>query len=372
MTKTKDMKTIRLAAALMTAALTQTPAWAGDKDGLTVAPVATDADAANGGIIYALPSTVVQIELTAQVVVSSVGPFFQYSTRFLNRTDVVTENSTSWRLIGADVSTTGHADPARRFKVTASQGVELPSMTLAADGTLLGVNTAPATASAPKAAQTLPGTPYATFAEVPLSQSVLSRTSKAAMAEECAQTIYSLRDARNRIICGARDAVLPDANSMTTALTEIDRMERLHTELFVGRRDTLIVTKVVEVTPDYDGASNMVPIRFSESNGFVDALDLSGKPVYVDLEFNDQWRVNAYAPDSKMRKEAPTTGLFYMLPGSVTVKVSDRNIVLCQKKVSCTQNGQLANLPAGQLANHQITLDAATGAISSLRLIDKK
>lgn len=366
------MRTIGLTASIMAAALALTPAQAGDKGGLTVAPVATDADAANGGVIYALPRTVVRIELTARVVVASVGPFFQYSTRFLNRTDVVTENATSWKLTGAKVSTTGQADPARRFKVTAAQGSELPSLTLAADGTLLGINTSPSSDATPEATPATPNTAYATFAEVPLSQSILSRTSKAAMAEECAQTIYSLRDSRTKIICGAREAVLPDAGSMKTALAEIDRLERLHTELFVGRRDTLIVTKVVEVTPDYDGTNNMVPVRFSESSGFVDAMDLSGKPVYVDLEFDDRGRVNAYAPDSKMRKEAPMTGLFYTLPGSVIVKVSDRNIVLCQKKVSCTQNGQLANLPAEQLTNHQITLDAATGALSSLRLIDKK
>lgn len=364
------MKGLRKIAALVMAAMMALPALAGDNQTIKVTPVAQDADAANGGVIYALPKTVVQIKLTAQVVVSSVGPYYQYSTRFLNLTDVVTENSTKWKLTSADIIPVGRVDFSRRYKISASANSALPSIALTPDGVISAINTngaAPVVATESEA----PEIKYATFAEVPLSQSVLARTSKAAMAEECAQTIYSLRAARVGIITGQVDNRLADAGSMSQALANIDKLERQHVELFAGRRDTITVTKIIEVTPDYNGANNIVPARFSESSGFVDAMDLSGKPIYVDLEFDDSAKVNEYAATSKQRQSDPLTGLFYMIPGNVSIKVMDRNILLTQKTIRCTQNGQVANLPANQILTNALTFDPATGALTSVAPVAK-
>lgn len=359
------MKGSRKITALLMVATMALPALAGDNQTIKVTPVAQDADAANGGVIYALPKTVVQIKLTAQVVVSSVGPYYQYSTRFLNLTDVVTENSTKWELTSADITTVGHVDFSRRYKISASANSALPAISLTPDGIISAINTYVSAHAAPDETKT-PEIKYATFAEVPLSQSVLARTSKAAMAEECAQTIYSLRAARVGIITGQAENRLADAGSMSQALANIDKLERQHVELFAGRRDTITVTKIIEVVPDYNGANNIVPARFSESSGFVDALDLSGKPIYVDLEFDDSAKVNEYAATSKQRQSEPLTGLFYMIPGNVSIKVTDRNIPLAQKTVRCTQNGQVANLPASQVLTNAITFDPATGALISI------
>lgn len=366
------MKKRRLLPALLCAAMLSQPLAAGDKSPLRIVPVAQDADAANGGIVYALPQTVLRIRLTARVVVASAGPFFQYSTRFLNLTDVVTESSVRWTLVGAEIETAGRADFSRRYKVTAQEGGTLPKMSLTADGVLTAVN---AEAKPPRSAPddgAAPAVAYATFAEVPLSQSVLSRTAKAAMAEECAQTVYALRAARVSIVSGAADARMADAGSMALALAEIDKLERQHVEMFAGRRDTITVTRVVEVVPDYNGASNVVPLRFSETSGFADAMDLSGKPIYVDMEFDNSARVSEYEPGSKQRQGAPLNGLFHILPGNVSVRVLDRNILLAQKSVRCTQNGQVACLPASQVGASQIVLDAATGAIVSIAPADTK
>lgn len=367
-----NMKKTRLVPALLCAAMLSQPLAAGDKGALRVTPVAQDADAANGGIVYALPQTVLRIRLTAQVVVSSVGPFFQYSTRFLNLTDVVTENSTRWTLVGAEIETAGRADFSRRYKVSAQEGGTLPKMSLTADGVLVAVNADAESADRAPEDCGVPSVAYATFAEVPLSQSVLSRTAKAAMAEECAQTVYALRDARVGIVSGSADARMADAGSMAMALAEIDRLERQHVEMFAGRRDTLTVSRVVEVVPDYNGASNVVPLRFSATSGFADAMDLNGKPIYVDMEFDNSARVNEYAPGSKQRNNAPLNGLFHILPGNVNVRVMDRNILLVQKSVRCTQNGQVACLPASQMGGSRIVLDAATGAIVSIAPIETK
>ena len=333
---------------------------------VSVSPVTQDADALNGGIVYALPQTVLRIKLTAQVIVESVGPYYQYSTRYLNLTDVVTQNQSHWSLVSAQVETVGCADYSKRFKVSAMDAAQLPSLALAADGVLLAVNGAPALPESP-VSEAQPVISYANFADVPLSQSALSRTSKAAQAEDVAQTIYALRSARISLISGDKEvASLPDAGSYQLALSRIDNLERQYVELFAGRRDTITVVKYVDVTPDYNGANSVIPVRFSQTAGFVDALDLTGKPVYVDFEFSDASKLNALPEGSKQRAASPLTGLRYCVPGLLSVKVLDRNILLCQTQVRCSQNGQVAALPAAMITSHAISLDPATGALISV------
>lgn len=347
-------------------ALAVCPAMAKDGPSVSVTPVAQDADALNGGIVYALPQTVLRIKLTAQVIVESVGPYYQYSTRYLNLTDVVTQNQAKWSLVSADIETVGVADYSKRFKVSAADAAQLPSLALAEDGVLLAVNGAAALPEAP-VSDAQPVISFANFADVPLSQSALSRTSKAAQAEDVAQTIYALRSARISLISGDKEAAsLPDAGSYKLALSQIDNLERRYVELFAGRRDTITVVKYVDVTPDYNGANSVIPVRFSQTAGFVDALDLTGKPVYVDMEFSDASKLNAFPDGSKQRVSAPLTGLRYCVPGLLSVKVLDRNILLCQSQVRCSQNGQIAALHAAMLQTHTIVLDSATGALVSV------
>lgn len=370
MNKTSVLRAKALTLALLM--LGATCSQAKDNGGsVSVTPVAQDADAANGGMVYALPKTVLRVTLTARAIVETAGPYYQYSTRLLNLTNVVTENATHWTLLSADVQTVGQADPTKRFKVVASEGASLPSLALSADGVLQVVNGDAQADAQPAPAVAQKSVAYADFSGVPLSQSTISRTSKAAMAEDVAQSIYALRDARLSLISGDKEASLPDVGSFREALKRIDDMERQMVELFAGRRDTVIVTKVVDIVPDYDGESSVIPVRFSGSDGFVDALDLTGKPVYVDLEFSDANKLNSAPEGSKARKASPLSGLRYCVPGCLSVRVLDRNILLCQKSVLCSQGGQVAELPAKMMQTHVIALDPATGAVRSTSLMAK-
>ena len=337
-----------------------------EKETITVTEVSSDADAANGGIIYALPQTVVRITVKAQVVVETAGPYFRYSNKFLNLSNVITEDDVSWRLLGASISTYGKADHTRRYKVSASQPASLPSLSLTESGVLAAVNASVECKPRSAPMSFAPNLSHHSFDAVRLSSSVLTRTSTAAMAEAAANAIYALRERRLALLGGEDATVLHDAGSYNRVFDEIERLEREHVELFAGRRDTFIVEKVYDVLPDYDGDDSVVLLRFSEKSGFLDPLDLNGKPVYVDFEFNDHQHVNSYAEGSKQRKSAPLDGLRYIIPGNLTLRVLDRNNLLCEQDLLCTQNGQVATLPAAMLATKSIVLDTTNGAIKSI------
>lgn len=356
----------RLSTNLLALALAVT-ASAADNNAVTVAPVGADADALNGGIVYALPATVVRVTITARVIVETVGPYYKYSARYLNVNDPVQADGQRWQIMGARVATVGQADQQRRFKVSAASHDAMPAVALRSDGRLAGINLRKA-AQEQETADVNPTLPTFNMESVPLSQDILSRTSSAAMAEGVAQAIYDMRAQRRALIAGDHEAQLPGAGALATALRELARLERLHMELFIGHRDTLTVVRHFDIVPDYNGAGNLVPVRFSDTHGFLDALDLTGKPVYVDMEFDDKQRLNTMPAAAR---KTPLSGLKYIQPGNLTVKVTDRNIPLCQTRVLCTQNGQIADLPAALLTTHRVTIDPATGAISDLRPIDK-
>lgn len=368
----KNRITLVAALATMVMYLQPQPSQAGSDVTLRVRPAAQEADAANAGLVYTLPSTVLRIKLQAYAVVSSVGPFFQYSSRLLNAQDVVTENKVEWTLVGAQVQTVGAPDYTKMFVVSATNPADLPSLAFSPDGVLHSVNADPQSPDpqtvapyAPiKNSVSLP--PFASFADAQLPQTVLTRTSKAAMAEECAKAIFALRDNRLDLLSGAQEAQMPDAGAMEQTMAHIARLEQKQMELFVGHRDTVWVDWFVDIVPDYNGAANLVPVRFSQSAGFVDAMDLTGKPIYVDFEFDDRTHVNAIPETSKERAKAPLSGLRYMIPGLLTVRVLDRNVLLTQQTVECTQNGQIATLPASMLQTHKLTFSPATGRLLSV------
>lgn len=366
MTHTHIYKHTLLTAVLLLASA----AYAGDKGTLTITPASADADALNGGIVFALPQTVVRIKLTATAIIETVGPFYKYSARYLNINNPVQANGVRWHLTAAEVTTVGRSDELKRYKISALTSAEMPSVVLRPDGRLAGINIRRA-APEPEALDSKPDLSPANLEDAQLTQDVLSRTSSAAMAEGAAQAIYELRAQRRALIAGDKEAQMPDAGAMRLALDELNRQEAQHVELFAGRRDTLTVVKYVDIVPDYNGVGNLVPVRFSETHGFLDAMDLTGKPVYVDMEFDDKQKVAALPATSKERK-APLTGLKYIRPGNLTVKVLDRNIPLCTAHVLCTQNGQLADLPIDYLQTHRIVIDPASGAISELRPLDNK
>ncbi len=337
-----------------------------DKTTVSIVEVNKDADAANGGLIYSLPQTVVRIKLTARVVVQTAGPFYKYSTRYLNMTDVVTANSMKWQMVSAEVSSKGIADPAKRYKISSEQASQLPFVCTDTDGKILAFNKQIKNHRKHRKERYEATPTYFDMSKISLPGQVLQRTSTASMAEECANVIYSLREARIDLISGDKETRLPDAGAYKTALDRLDKEEADLVSLFAGRRDTLYISRIVEIVPDYAGSDSNVPVRFSETTGFVDAMDLSGKPIYVDMTFDDTNKVSVYAEGSKQRKSAPIGGLQYYIPSNLTIKVLDRNHLLTEARIRCTQNAQIATLPTEYAAEKEVIFDPTTGAIVSV------
>ncbi|MBP5366034.1 MAG: DUF4831 family protein [Bacteroidales bacterium] len=357
----------KLSCIAILALLSFLPATAKDKADIKVIPAAEDFDAINNGIIYSLPQTIIRVRIEAELTIQKAGPFYKYSNRYLNLNNVIIEDSKKWSIKSASIETYGKADMKKRFKVVATNST-LPAIVLSTDNTIVGVN------ARERVKRECDETVFdkdeeLTFDDVRLDKSILTKTSSAAMAEETAVMIYKLREKRMMLLGGDEATILHDEGSYKQVLAQIEKQENDLVSLFAGREKKIKVVKYFDITPESASSNGNVLLRFSEKDGFLDVMDLSGKPVYVDIAFNEPPRINEYGAQSKQRKAAPLYGLRYIIPGSINVKIIDRNILLTEKNILCTQNGQVATLPADMLADKDVSIlfDNATGAIKQIK-----
>lgn len=315
------------------------------------------------GLWYNLPKTVIRVEMVAEKVVVKPGPFYRYSQRLLNITDVKTEPLEEWRIAGASVSAYGMPDPKRQYRISVEGSPSLAAVSLTSDGILAGINingyhSREITESKPEEVITLESV---NFQNVPFTEEQLIKSSTAAMAEEVAKEIYRLRQLRNQLLQGELEALPADEGSYRQTLAEIDRQEKAFMELFTGKEVIQTVKRCYDFVPEEGQNLNTVLLRFSHQNGFLDAMDMSGTPVYIEVNVDTRQFKNFVAEETS--KSLNTSGLVYCKPVVAEVKIIDRTLLLTQQEVQLAQFGKLLRLPSGMLdqKNVGVVLDVATG-----------
>lgn len=338
-----------------------------DKETVTIIPVAQSADAINDGIIYSLPKTMLRVKVEAELTIKKTGPYYRYSNKYLNLSNVVTEDSKTWKLGHVEIESYGVADKERTYKMS---GNELPALRINENGVIVGINVSKICNHKCKGEKTEPQdvSEDLSFDGVKLDRTVLTKTSTAAMAEEAALAIYRLREKRLSLLGGEDATILHDEGSYEKVLSEIDKLENEYLSLFTGKVKTIKVVKYFDVEPGARSLTSSVLFRFSETDGFMDAMDITGKPVYIDIDYSDASRLNAYQADSKQRKQNPVVGFRYIIPGTINVKVIDRSTLLVEKNILCTQNGQEASLPLNMISDgYSIRLNTVNGSLESVQ-----
>lgn len=333
----------------------------------SVAPVGSKIPTEHG-LWYYLPETVVRVEIIAEKRVEKAGPFFRFAQRFLNITDVITENREGWHIVGARVTTVGQPDKNRMYRISTTGTPSLAAVSLNAQGVLQGINLdyvakESSHADSPKSVITLADV---NFNDAPLTEEQLIRSSTTAMAEEVAKEIYRLREMRTNILKGDVDLLPPDKGSYEIVLEEIARQEAAYLALFKGRIETQRVSAYYDFVPDAVNPLNTVLLRFSSQSGFLDKMDVSGTPVYIEVEVDEKQIRDFVAAENG--KTANTRGLVYRMPVPAEVRVIDRTLLLVSEHVLLGQFGQTLRLPADLLDNQgvKVELDQATGALKKI------
>ena len=320
------------------------------------------------GLWYYLPKTVIKVEIIAEKEVAKAGPFYRFSQKFLNISDVITEDREGWRIVGANISTSGMADDKKLFKVSIEGKPSMAALSLATDGTLKSVNYSQHdgcgnTITREQLPVKIISLDNINFNNVPYSEEQLIKSSTIAMAEEVAKEIYRLRQIKSRMIKGEGDT-----GSFEQILMEINKLEQSYMSLFTGKIEKQIISRVYEFIPDDVTNSNTVLLRFSQQKGFLENKDVSGAPVYIEIDV-DTKNVKNYLLDENKKSENKT-GLAVCNPVSAKVRIIDRTLLLTESKVFLGQFGQVYRLPKDLLNNSDvgILLDESTGAVKEIKI----
>lgn len=284
------------------------------------------------GLVYSLPHTVLTVEVEATKVTAKRGPYYQYAEKYLGTPATITEDAEYWELDKVRLHAEGRPDKNEEYLVQFKSG-SAPYMMLNKEGLLLSVNTDPqpeedlfVPAKGGKIVSSLADNEYYSV----FSEELVMSGSISNMAGVAAKQLFHIRESRTSIITGEADQMPADGESMKLVMKQLDDQEQALVALFMGTVTKEKVVRQFEVMPT-GAMQNEVLFRFSTFLGIVEADNLAGEPVYMNLEVTEQGKLPVDAKGRELKM--PKNGLAYRIPGKalVSIRIQDRSLY----KASC-------------------------------------
>ncbi len=310
-----------------------------------------------GTISYALPQTVISLEVEAVKEDFHAGPYARYAKKYLG-IDVRQEDESSCTISSVRMQPYSEADQSRRYSYTPGKTqttfLALTSQGLVsfggartsetqwrfsneskADFSERGVNSNLTSESATLYKNVKGDNGYSTVA---VQQQMVVEKPLETRAKEAAETIFSLREKKMDIVTGDTDATY-SGEAMAAAIDEINRLEKEYMSLFVGYSDLQTQQMNYDVVPSATaGSQRYVAFSVSDTEGLVAADNVSGKPYLLELVPE---KISAAAGG----KEAAAKVAYYRIPAVCTVRLTDGVNVLLQSRMPVYQLGIDSTIP---------------------------
>ncbi len=331
----------------------------------------TAAKANDYGLVYCLPTTVLDITIETEFTEKTPGKFYNYARRNLNIDNAITKEDRSATIKSITIVPRGEANKDSEWLMSFKGGVGT-YVVLNGDNIPIAINTENIPVqSAPqlpvaKAAEPTPLETEAARQAITLDMTMSSSTSK--MAQIAAERVFELREHRNDLISGQADNMPPDGKALQLALDNLAAQEAALTAMFAGTTKTWTEVTTLVFEPNNQGIKNFILARLSPIDGIVDADDLSGDPIYLTVDVLTRGEI---PNDEKgLPKPFPKGGVAYQIPGTAQISIDYNGQNLKSEQFSLAQLG----VPYGQdpkifidkKAPAFMILSPATGAILTL------
>lgn len=324
------------------------------------------------GLIYMLPKTGLTVTIEAQKTVETPGEFYRYAKKYLNIEPII-ENRVSWTLKDVQINRYAVADESQEFMVRFKNGSGV-FMMVTPESFPVSINDAGYESAMPststlKAVAAEPTILESDAARHAVTEDMLKAQSSAKRAELAAAKIYELRSQRSEIISGQAENMPADGAAMQIALDNIDKQEKALTAMFVGTTSVSTEVKSFNYVPDGDDEKTHVVIaRLSPIDGIVDADNLSGEPIYLNVTVTRRGQLPVN--EKGVEKTFPKEGFAYRIPGTADVDVTYDGRRVAFEAMPVAQFGVVFGIdPAlftSKKAPAYLQLDASTGAIVEL------
>lgn len=322
----------------------------------------------NFGVAYSLPLTTFTIDAEVTKITSKAGPYYKYAEKYLGVKDVITEDKVVFQLDKVTLENKGIPDKENSYMVEFKSGTTAPFVYLTEEGLICSINAevdeSIFSADSTKKKKVVPA--GINSASV-LSEELLMAGSTAKQAEVAAKQIYRIRESRLNILTGEADNLPPDGDAMKLVIEQLEQQEKALTNLFTGVVNKESLQKQFTIQP----AGNMekeILFRFSELMGIVDADNLGGTPVYINLTATEKAPV--LDPKEAEKKLKNMKGIIYNLPGKATIEIKMNNKTLYQGEHQVTQFGSQESLAPSMFEDKKAPVKVyfypQTGAIKQI------
>ena len=322
----------------------------------------------NFGVTYTLPLTTFIVDAEVTKVTSKAGPYYKYAEKYLGVKEVITEDKTLYLIDKITLQNKGIPDKDNTYIVEFKSGTLAPYVYLTEEGMLCTINAEFETLQneADSVKKKKAASASVTPASV-LSEELLMAGSTAKQAEVAAKQIYRIRESRLNILTGEADNLPPDGEAMKLVIEQLEQQERALTNLFTGvvTKESSTSTFTIHPTGDMD---KEILFRFSDLLGVLDADDLGGAPVYLNLTATEKAPV--LDPKEAEKKEKSMKGIIYNIPGKASIEIKLNNKTLYKGEEQVTQFGSKESLAPSMLEDKKAPVKVyfypETGAIKQI------
>jgi hypothetical protein len=352
----------------------------------------------SSGLDYALPRTVLDVEVVAEKTITKPGPFAAYAERYLGVVDVPLRETTEYRIKEVRLKSHAERDPSQVFRIEADGISNALLVNLNQQGVITGINmpfSFPVESvdnplihrdnhqmdipeyddlTIRKNTEPIFDTIYrvvrtdTSFIRLPFLKSQVSQKNLNNQAEEAANLIMKLRKRRFYMLTGEyayRPDVrtpMPDGEAMKVIIRELAQLEYDYVSLFVGRTITETETFRFSYTPTGEGITEVNDLFvFSKFRGILPAGNSNGDPVKIELRrMTDPSALyaseNNVVTETRGDEKIISKGLAYRTPALTQVAVKLNNEGLLDKSLLIAQYGVVQRLPSHLLSEPDIMI----------------
>jgi len=338
----------------------------------TVKPLGNTNVIKQGSVIYALPKTILKIDVESRKTIYRKGPYQAYAEKYLGIKEGVTEDKEEWSISNIEFNSYEEIDPEHYYVIEAQDDFRSNVLELTREGLILSLdpgyyrslptdlNLAPQkyegvvfpNVTMKKFEKEIRDTAYriiktdTAMIRIPYLRTKTIMKTMDDKAKDAANFIRLTRRRKVMVLRGKND-VFPEGIAMETAVRELTRMEEEYLDLFFGKVFSELYFYTFEFIPEKtNGDEPLILFRFSPQKGILPENDLTGRPITIEVARTGKTDPLEPIVMEQVSEEQNIAKLYYRVPDLARVQITDGKNVLAKKKFLIYQFGKVLQLPS--------------------------
>ena len=337
-------------------------------------------------LVYALPRSVLAIDVEVTEIRTLRGPYYEYSEKYMGIKDVSQTNRSEYFISNADVSLTAEPDSNNYYFIFPKGKSSIKSLNLTENGILLSINSKKPDVTIPAVSknaisnqQPFPSVIFTELSQkdyikehidttwkqvkidtnwvrVPVQKKTIEAITFEDKAKEAAHHIMRLRKRLFKLLSGAYNKV-PDIKSSDVIVSELRKEEEEYLSLFIGKTFTRKYNYRFYYSPAIQNCGKQEVLAFLNTEKGLSA-EKSGKVLPLTLVINRNGNLSQLdTAISKFKKTTAKQGIVYRIPELATINISLGNNSMLKKQFPIAQFGILNSMPCKSLKGKNSTVE---------------